>query len=135
MMEAVPALDLDLLDAEQAAAVRAPRSPVFVVAGAGTGKTRTITYRITHLVAAGHVRADSLHAVTCTSRAASELRGRLRDLGLGGDANQVQARACHTAALRQLKYFWPQVVGEVPWRLLEAKSPVVAQAVHRVGLS
>ncbi|HLS77774.1 MAG TPA: ATP-dependent DNA helicase UvrD2 [Nocardia sp.] len=135
MMEAVPALDLDLLDAEQAAAVRAPRGPVCVLAGAGTGKTRTITYRIAHLVAAGHVKADQVLAVTFTARAAGELRGRLRALGLGGEANQVQARTFHAAALRQLKYFWPQVVGEVPWRLLEAKFPVVAQAAHRVGLS
>ncbi|MGV9753813.1 ATP-dependent DNA helicase UvrD2 [Nocardia farcinica] len=135
MMVTVPALDLAALDPEQAAAVRAPRGPVCVLAGAGTGKTRTITYRIAHLVEAGHVKADQVLAVTFTARAAGELRGRLRALGLGGAANQVQARTFHAAALRQLKYFWPQVVGEVPWRLLEAKFPVVAQAAHRVGLS
>lgn len=129
------ALDLSALDPEQAAAVRAPRGPVCVLAGAGTGKTRTITYRIAHLVAAGQVRADQVLAVTFTARAAGELRGRLRGLGLGAAANTVQARTFHAAALRQLRYFWPQVVGEVPWRLLDRKFPVVAQAANRVGVA
>ncbi|MBL1076351.1 ATP-dependent DNA helicase UvrD2 [Nocardia sp. 2] len=130
-----PKLRLDDLDAEQAAAVRAPRGPVCVLAGAGTGKTRTITHRIAHLVSAGHVRADQVLAVTFTARAAGELRNRLRELGLGGDAGQVQARTFHAAALRQLKYFWPQVIGDVPWRLIDSKFPIVAQAARGNGLS
>ncbi|WP_460718352.1 ATP-dependent DNA helicase UvrD2 [Nocardia heshunensis] len=129
-----PPLRLDDLDAEQAAAVRAPRGPVCVLAGAGTGKTRTITHRIAHLVAAGHVRADQVLSVTFTARAAGELRNRLRALGLSGEAGQVQARTFHAAALRQLKYFWPQVVGDVPWRLIDGKFPIVAQAAGRAGL-
>ncbi|MEU1205897.1 ATP-dependent DNA helicase UvrD2 [Nocardia sp. NPDC005825] len=127
-------LRLDDLDAEQAAAVRAPRGPVCVLAGAGTGKTRTITHRIAHLVSAGHVRADQVLSVTFTARAAGELRNRLRALGLSGEAGQVQARTFHAAALRQLKYFWPQVVGDVPWRLIDGKFPIVAQAAGRAGL-
>lgn len=140
MMERVTAattqaqLRLDELDAEQAAAVRAPRGPVCVLAGAGTGKTRTITHRIAHLVSAGHVRADQVLSVTFTARAAGELRNRLRALGLSGEAGQVQARTFHAATLRQLKYFWPQVVGEVPWRLIDGKFPIVAQAAGRAGL-
>lgn len=134
MMVRVP-LDLAALDPEQAAAVKAPRGPVCVLAGAGTGKTRTITHRIAHLVSAGHVKADQVLAVTFTARAAGEMRSRLRELGLGGDANQVQARTFHAAALRQLKYFWPQIVGEVPWRLIDGKFQIVAQAAHRAGLS
>ncbi|PXX69070.1 Rep family ATP-dependent DNA helicase [Nocardia tenerifensis] len=128
-------LELDSLDPEQAAAVRAPRGPVCVLAGAGTGKTRTITHRIAHLVSAGHVKADQVLAVTFTARAAGELRNRLRALGLGGEATQVQARTFHAAALRQLKYFWPQIVGDVPWRLIDGKFPIVAQAANRAGLS
>ncbi|RBO92385.1 UvrD-helicase domain-containing protein [Nocardia puris] len=135
MMDAVPAFALDALDPEQAAAVQAPRGPVCVLAGAGTGKTRTITHRIAHLVSAGHVKPDQVLAVTFTARAAGELRGRLRALGLGGEANQVQARTFHAAALRQLKYFWPQVVGEVPWRLLDTKFQAVARVAHAAGLS
>ncbi|WP_063024389.1 ATP-dependent DNA helicase UvrD2 [Nocardia niwae] len=135
MMVRVPVVDLADLDPEQAAAVRAPRGPVCVLAGAGTGKTRTITYRIAHLIAQGQVKADQVLAVTFTARAAGELRTRLRALGLGGEATQVQARTFHAAALRQLKYFWPQIVGDVPWRLIDAKFPIVAQAAHRAGLS
>lgn len=134
MMVAVPALDLTALDPEQAAAVRAPRGPVCVLAGAGTGKTRTITHRIAYLVSAGQVRADQVLAVTFTARAAGELRGRLRALGLGGAAHTVQARTFHAAALRQLRYFWPQVVGEVPWRVLDSKFAVVAKAADRIGM-
>ncbi|WP_228816392.1 ATP-dependent DNA helicase UvrD2 [Nocardia transvalensis] len=126
---------LDGLDAEQAAAVLAPRGPVCVLAGAGTGKTRTITHRIAHLVSAGHVRAGQVLAVTFTARAAGELRNRLRALGLGGEANAVQARTFHAAALRQLRYFWPQIIGDVPWRLIDSKLPIVAQAAHRAGLA
>lgn len=141
MMEAVPApttpptLRLDGLDPEQAAAVTAPRGPVCVLAGAGTGKTRTITHRIAYLVSAGHVRADQVLAVTFTARAAGELRSRLRGLGLGGEAKTVQARTFHAAALRQLRYFWPQIIGDVPWKLIDSKFPIVAQAAQRVGLS
>lgn len=134
MMVRVPALDLTALDPEQAAAVRAPRGPVCVLAGAGTGKTRTITHRIAHLISGGHVKADQVLAVTFTARAAGEMRNRLRTMGLGGDAGQVQARTFHAAALRQLRYFWPQVVGDVPWRLLDSKFPVVSQAAQRAGL-
>jgi DNA helicase-2/ATP-dependent DNA helicase PcrA len=117
------------LDEEQRAAVAAPRGPVCVLAGAGTGKTRTITRRIAHLVHAGHVAPGQVLAVTFTARAAGELRNRLRMLGVGG----VQARTFHAAALRQLRYFWPRVVGEEPWQLLEAKLRLVGQAALRAG--
>ncbi|MFE5707552.1 ATP-dependent DNA helicase UvrD2 [Rhodococcus koreensis] len=123
------------LDPEQSAAVLAPRGPVCVLAGAGTGKTRTITRRIAHLVASGHVAAGQVLAVTFTARAAGEMRGRLRSLGIGDGGAQVQARTFHAAALRQLRYFWPQVVGDTEWRLLDRKFAVVSSAAGRVGLS
>jgi len=126
----VPAAEVALgLDAEQHAAVLAPRGPVCVLAGAGTGKTRTITHRIAHLVEHGHVAPGQVLAVTFTSRAAGEMRTRLRGLGIGG----VQARTFHAAALRQLRYFWPQVVGDTPWELLDRKFALVSQAANRVG--
>src|SRR3954447_5520225 len=115
------------LDDEQGAAVAAPRGPVCVLAGAGTGKTRTITRRIAHLVRAGHVAPGQVLAVTFTARAAGEMRTRLRVLGVSG----VQARTFHAAALRQLRYFWPQVVGGEQWQLLEGKLRIVGQAAAR----
>jgi DNA helicase-2/ATP-dependent DNA helicase PcrA len=121
---------LDGLDEQQRAAVCAPRGPVCVLAGAGTGKTRTITRRIAQLVRSGHVAPGQVLAVTFTARAAGELRTRLRDLAVGG----VQARTFHAAALRQLRYFWPRVVGDQPWPLLEHKLRLVGQAAQRAGV-
>ncbi|RZT84163.1 DNA helicase-2/ATP-dependent DNA helicase PcrA [Pseudonocardia sediminis] len=115
------------LDPEQHAAVTAPRGPVCVLAGAGTGKTRTITRRIAHLVADGHVAPGQVLAVTFTARAAGELRTRLRAL----DASGVQARTFHAAALRQLRYFWPRVVGGPHWQLVEGKLRIIGQAAAR----
>ncbi|HJT03914.1 MAG TPA: ATP-dependent helicase, partial [Pseudonocardiaceae bacterium] len=121
---------LDGLDEQQRAVVCAPRGPVCVLAGAGTGKTRTITRRIAQLVRSGHVAPGQVLAVTFTARAAGELRTRLRDLAVGG----VQARTFHAAALRQLRYFWPRVVGDQPWPLLEHKLRLVGQAAQRAGV-
>src|SRR5215467_5967437 len=117
------------LDEEQHAAVTAPRGPVCVIAGAGTGKTRTITRRIAHLINTGHVAAGQVLAVTFTARAAGELRTRLRALGVHG----AQARTFHAASLRQLRYFWPRVVGGPQWDVLDSKLRVVSQAAHRAG--
>ncbi|MFD1148069.1 ATP-dependent DNA helicase UvrD2 [Saccharothrix hoggarensis] len=123
---------LEGLDPEQRAAVEAPRGPVCVLAGAGTGKTRTITHRIAYLVQRGHVSAGQVLAVTFTARAAGEMRTRLRALGVHG----AQARTFHAAALRQLRYFWPRVVGGEQWQLIDRnKLRLVAQAANRAGLS
>ncbi|OBG95026.1 ATP-dependent DNA helicase [Mycobacterium sp. E136] len=129
---------VDDLDDEQREAVLAPRGPVCVLAGAGTGKTRTITRRIAHLVAAGHVAPGQVLAVTFTQRAAGEMRARLRalDAAFGGvGTGSVQAMTFHAAARRQLAYFWPRVVGNTTWELLDTKFAVVAQAANRARLS
>ncbi|CAN5453167.1 ATP-dependent DNA helicase UvrD2 [soil metagenome] len=126
------------LDEEQREAVLAARGPVCVLAGAGTGKTRTITHRIAHLVGAGHVAAGQVLAVTFTSRAAGEMRSRLRGLDAGDTTAApvagVQALTFHAAARRQLSYFWPRVVGNTGWQLLDSKFSVVAQAANRSKL-
>ncbi|WNG90237.1 ATP-dependent DNA helicase UvrD2 [Mycobacterium sp. ITM-2016-00317] len=125
------------LDEEQREAVLAPRGPVCVLAGAGTGKTRTITRRIAHLVTAGHVAPGQVLAVTFTQRAAGEMRGRLRALASdegGPSTESVQAQTFHAAARRQLAYFWPRVVGSTDWQLMDSKFAVVAQAANRAGL-
>jgi DNA helicase-2/ATP-dependent DNA helicase PcrA len=121
---------LDALDPEQRAVATALTGPVCVLAGAGTGKTRAITHRIAYGVRAGVYKPASVLAVTFTARAAGEMRVRLRGLGVAG----VQARTFHAAALRQLGFFWPKVVGGAPPRLLEQKAPLVAEAARRLGL-
>ncbi|WP_225846257.1 ATP-dependent DNA helicase UvrD2 [Streptomyces sp. HPF1205] len=118
---------LDGLDPEQRAVATALHGPVCVLAGAGTGKTRAITHRIAYGVRAGILQPGSVLAVTFTARAAGEMRGRLRQLGAGG----VQARTFHSAALRQLQYFWPRAVGGEMPRLLERKVQLVAEAGAR----
>ena len=97
-MDAMPrtADHLSGLDDEQREAVLAARGPLCVLAGAGTGKTRTITHRIAHLIADGHVAAGQVLAVTFTSRAAGEMRTRLRAMEVAG----VQALTFHAAARR-----------------------------------
>jgi DNA helicase II / ATP-dependent DNA helicase PcrA len=126
------------LDDEQREAVLAPRGPVCVLAGAGTGKTRTITHRIAQLVATGHVAAGQVLAVTFTQRAAGEMRARLRALGAaaqtGSSVGAVQALTFHAAAHRQLRYFWPRVVGDTGWQLLESKFAVVARGASSARL-
>ncbi|MFC8957345.1 ATP-dependent DNA helicase UvrD2 [Streptomyces sp. NPDC057101] len=118
---------LDGLDPEQREVALALSGPVCVLAGAGTGKTRALTHRIAYGVRAGILQPASVLAVTFTNRAAGEMRGRLRQLGAGG----VQARTFHSAALRQLQFFWPKAVGGDLPRLLERKVQLVAEAAAR----
>ncbi|HEV2088057.1 MAG TPA: ATP-dependent helicase, partial [Cryptosporangiaceae bacterium] len=119
------------LDDDQRAAVLAPRGPVCILAGAGTGKTRAITHRIAHGVLTGATAPQHLLAVTFTARAAGQMRGRLRALGVG----TVQARTFHAAALRQLRYFAPRVFdGRDMPELMESKARLVGQAAARERL-
>ncbi|MFW5416571.1 ATP-dependent DNA helicase UvrD2 [Nocardiopsis sp. CNT-189] len=121
---------LEGLDPEQLEAARALRGPVCILAGAGTGKTRAITHRIAHAVASGVAAEQQILAVTFTTRAAGEMRGRLRALG----APRVQARTFHAAALRQLSFFWPQAVGGPQPTLIDSKIQAVARSAHACGV-
>ena len=103
------------------------RGPVRVLAGAGTGKTRAITHRIAYGVASGVYNPHEVLAVTFTTRAAGEMRTRLRSLGAGG----VQARTFHSAALRQARYFWPRVYGGDLPALTESKLGLIGNAARR----
>jgi DNA helicase-2/ATP-dependent DNA helicase PcrA len=122
---------LDGLDPEQREVATTLSGAVCVLAGAGTGKTRAITHRIAYGVHAGVYVPQRVLAVTFTARAAGELRTRLRELGVGG----VQARTFHAAALRQLSYFWPKVIGGRLPRLQEHKASLVADAAARLRVS
>lgn len=120
---------LGALDPQQREIAECLRGPVSVLAGAGTGKTRTITHRIAHGVRTGVYAADRVLAVTFTRKAAGELQGRLRSLGAEG----VRAHTFHGAALSQLGFFWPQFVGGSAPRVLAGKVPTVSQAVESLG--
>ena len=119
------------LDPEQREVALALRGSVRVLAGAGTGKTRAITHRIAYGVASGVYAPTEVLAVTFTTRAAGEMRSRLRALGAPG----VQARTFHAAALRQVRYFWPKVYGGEPPILTESKLPLVGRAAKGLAVS
>jgi DNA helicase-2/ATP-dependent DNA helicase PcrA len=98
------------LNPEQRRAVEAVRGPVCILAGAGSGKTTTITRRIANQVATGAFRAEEILAVTFTDKAAGEMRSRLERLGASG----VRARTFHAAALGQLHAFGAGPAGILP---------------------
>jgi DNA helicase-2/ATP-dependent DNA helicase PcrA len=122
---------LAALDNEQRAVALATRGPVCVIAGAGTGKTRAITHRIAYGAAIGVMDPHKVLALTFTARAAGEMRMRLRSLGVP----TVAARTIHSAALKQLLYFWPQVFGGRTPDLLTSKSGFLGEAIKRADLS
>ncbi|HWJ31643.1 MAG TPA: ATP-dependent DNA helicase UvrD2 [Gaiellaceae bacterium] len=110
----------DGLNPEQRRAVETVRGPVCILAGAGSGKTTTITRRIANQVASGSFAAGEILAVTFTDKAAAEMRARLEALGVAG----VTARTFHSAALGQLHR-----LGRAPSRILPSK----ALALRRIG--
>jgi len=118
---------LAALDNEQRAAAEALLGPVVILAGAGTGKTRTITHRIAHGISQGIFAANRVMALTYTNRAAGELRLRLRQLGVG----PVTVKTFHSAALGQLEYFWPQFAGVPAPMILTAKAAMLASVASQ----
>jgi DNA helicase II / ATP-dependent DNA helicase PcrA len=102
------------LNAEQRLAVEAVRGPVVILAGAGSGKTTTITRRIAWQVVTGTFAAPEILAVTFTDKAAGEMRARLGRLGIDG----VRARTFHASALQQLHYFGRGPDGVLPSKAL-----------------
>ena len=122
---------LAALDEDQRAVALATRGPVCVIAGAGTGKTRAITHRIAYAAAIGTMEPSKVLALTFTARAAGEMRTRLRSLGVP----TVAARTVHSAALKQLIYFWPTVFGGRTPDLMNSKTPFLTEAVNRADLT
>ena len=122
---------LAALDPDQRAVALATRGPVCVIAGAGTGKTRAITHRIAYAAAIGTMDPQKVLALTFTAKAAGEMRARLRTLGVP----TVAARTIHSAALKQLLYFWPSVFGGRTPDLMTTKTGFLTEAINRAGLS
>ena len=115
------------LDEEQREAVTTIKGPLCVIAGAGTGKTRVITHRIAYAIESGVTDATKTLSLTFTARAAGEMRARLRGLGIPNAA----ARTFHSAALKQLMYFWPYSFGGSFPSLLTSKSGFISEALSR----
>lgn len=117
------------LDPEQRVVAESVAGPVLVVAGAGTGKTTAITYRIANAVRTGtHDPARSI-ALTFTNRAAGEMTRRLARLGVPA----VRVRTFHSAALRQLRWAWPLAVGGSMPELMTSKMGLLSGSLARTG--
>ena len=117
---------LENLNEEQRQAARANRGPVAILAGAGTGKTTTITHRIAYQVATDTFPADKILAVTFTEKAAGELKSRLAGLGVDG----VDARTFHSAALSHLHKLWERSSGTPVPAVLDHKAPLISSLAN-----
>ena len=118
------------LDDDQAAAAQALQGPVAIIAGAGSGKTRTVSHRIAYGIQTGSYAANRVFALTYTNRAAAELRTRLRSLG----AQDVAVRTFHSAALTQLQFFWPQLTDSFAPKLVTHKGPLIQEVLEQMGI-
>ena len=121
---------LENLDPEQREAAETLVGPTCILAGAGTGKTRTVTHRIAYGIAKGYYAANRVLALTYTNRAAGELRARLRQLGIGA----VSVKTFHAAALSQLEFFWPQFAGVPAPSVLESKARLISKVADEMKI-
>lgn len=121
---------LDALDERQRIAAQSLHGPTVILAGAGTGKTRTITHRIAYGVALGDFSENRVLALTYTNRAAGELRARLRSLGV----YSANAKTFHSAALAQLEYFFRTLHSVEPPRVQESKAKNLTEAAKSMKI-
>jgi uncharacterized protein (TIGR00375 family) len=131
-MEEVGTGLLDRLDALQRVAASAPGGPLLIVAGPGTGKTRTLTHRIAYLCADLNVYPEECLAITFTRRAAEEMHERLTTL-LGPVAEDVTVSTFHALGLAILREH-PTAVGLTPSFRIAEESDQLAAVCEAAGL-
>src|SRR5579872_1114621 len=126
---------LDTLNPEQREAVLHTEGPLLILAGAGSGKTRVITFRIAYLVGNGHASADQVLAVTFTNKAAGEMRERVEAL-LGEDANGVWLSTFHSLCARLLRREAPHIGLSRDFVIYDSSDQVavVKQAEKELGI-
>ena len=122
---------IDALDENQQRVALSLIGPMRVLAGAGSGKTRAITHRIAFGVETGVYAPEKVLALSFTTKAAGEMRSRLAALGV----NAVACRTFHSAAMRQLMYFWPDVIGGDFPKVRSGKATLLTQAAEQLKIS
>src|SRR5438309_5337367 len=114
------------LNEAQRRAVTTDASPLCILAGAGSGKTRVLTRRIAHRIASGSAEADHVLALTFTRKAAGELTSRLRSLGVPG---RPTAGTFHAVAYAQLRRRWADRDEREPG-LLDRKAQIIGRLMR-----
>lgn len=122
---------IEALDPNQRKVALSLLGPVRVLAGAGSGKTRALTHRIAYGVETGVYAPEKVLALSFTTKAAGEMRARLGALGV----DDVACRTFHSAAMKQLMFFWPDVIGGNFPRVRSGKATLLTQAAEQLKIS
>src|SRR5687767_10600680 len=126
---------LEKLNPEQREAVLHRDGPLLILAGAGSGKTRVITFRIAHLIGEGHAKPDEVLAVTFTNKASQEMRERVEGL-IGDDARGVWLSTFHALCARLLRREAPKIGLSRDFVIYDSSDQVavVKQAQRELGI-
>ena len=126
---------LEKLNPEQREAVLHRDGPVLILAGAGSGKTRVITYRIAYLIGDGHAEPDQVLAVTFTNKASQEMRERVEAL-IGGASSRVWLSTFHSLCARLLRREAPKIGLSRDFVIYDSSDQVavVKQAQRELGI-